>query len=76
MNNERRKQISKAVDLMTEAAQILTACAEEEQKYFDNMPESFQSGEKGTAAEDAVMNLESASDTVQNSVDEIEGLAL
>ena len=39
---------------------------DEEQEYFDNMPESRQTGDKGTKAEEAI----SAFDEALNSLDE------
>ena len=47
---------SAASDLHSEIDSI----KDEEQEYYDNMPESLQSGEKGQAAEAAVNILEEA----------------
>jgi hypothetical protein len=47
---------------------------DEEQEYFDAMPESLQSGEKGQAAEAAIESLETAQselESAETSVDEI-----
>lgn len=60
MNNERRKSISIAHALIVRAKSILEDAAAEEQEYFDNMPESFQYGEKGDAAQEAADNLDNA----------------
>jgi len=57
MNDERRKNIAKARDLLTEARVLIETARDEEQEYYDNMPESFQSGDKGekaSAAADAL----------------------
>ena len=35
---------------------------DEEQEYFDNMPEGFQNGDKGSTAQEAIDNLEAAID--------------
>jgi hypothetical protein len=51
MNKERRFQIAKAVALIREAESVLETCRDDEQEYFDNMPEGFQKGKKGEAAE-------------------------
>lgn len=58
MNKSRRQEIERAMTMLDEAKGILEACRDEEQDYFDNMPESFQSGDKGQAAENAVALLE------------------
>jgi uncharacterized coiled-coil DUF342 family protein len=38
----------------------LESLRDEEQEYYDNMPESFQNGEKGTTAEEAVSAMDTA----------------
>jgi uncharacterized coiled-coil DUF342 family protein len=74
MNAQRRKEIQAiiaAVTLLgTEITSLFTkteAVAEDvndiindEQEYFDNMPECLQEGDKGEAANQAVQNLEGA----------------
>lgn len=42
----------------------LEAIIDEEQEYYDNMPESIQQGERGTTSEDALTALREASDTL------------
>lgn len=65
MNNARRNELKsvitllqKAEQLRSEAAELLTQIQDDEQDYFDNMPESLQGGDKGTAAEEAISALE------------------
>lgn len=60
MNNERRKRIAQAQALLDEAFEILESCRDEEQEYYDAMPESLQGGEKGEAATSAIDYLEEA----------------
>ncbi len=72
MNKDRRKAIAALVTEL-EALQgklgdvrdQIDTLGEEEQDYYDNMPESFQNGEKGSAAE-------AARDALQNAYDELE----
>ena len=74
MNNDRRKQITKA-QVAFEAAQAALAIVmedfadvkdslegirDDEQEYFDNMPESLQGGDKGQNAEQAISQLDDA----------------
>lgn len=58
MNNERRKKLSdlsdKIEELKTEAENLL----EEEQEYYDNMPENLQNSEKGEKSENAIGEIE------------------
>ncbi|MFK0338738.1 hypothetical protein ACIQT7_15835 [Agrobacterium deltaense] len=60
MNKERRKEIARAAAMIEEAKGILETCRDEEQEYYDNMPESFQDGDKGNAAQEAIDALEEA----------------
>lgn len=67
MNKDRRKHIAEIVANLETVKETLSGLAsdietirEEEQEYFDNMPESFQMGEKGQAAEAAIDALDSA----------------
>jgi hypothetical protein len=53
MNAERRKQIE-------EAMHILESVRDAEQEAYDNLPESFQSGEQGDAMQSAIDSLERA----------------
>lgn len=61
MNKERRKALTALMARVEAAATELDALREafeyqqsEEQQYFDDMPESLQSSDKGTGAEDAI----------------------
>ena len=67
MNKDRRKMIAaasetiqKIVGMIEDAKSELETARDEEQEYYDNMPESLQSGEKGQAAEAAIEQLETA----------------
>lgn len=84
MNNERRKVIEaqkaqvetlleSLKDLGKQASDIkleLESARDEEQDYYDNMPESLQGGDKGERAQAAVSALEDAI----GSLEEIEDL--
>lgn len=72
MNNQRRKEINKAVGLIEEAKAILGQAQEEEQEYYDNMPESFQNGEKGERASATADNLQSAVDSLEEALSAVE----
>lgn len=67
MNNARRKAIDgliqRAQELATATQELITeieAIRDEEQDYFDAMPESLQGGEKGQKAEEAISQLDDA----------------
>jgi methyl-accepting chemotaxis protein len=98
MNAERRKRIA-AIDaegikqaietlkgLIDDARSEYEAIKDEEQEYYDNMPESFQQGDKGSKAEEIVSALESVSealdegdaalDSIVEALDNFEGTEL
>lgn len=79
MNNQRRKDIRKAADLLyklqialDEVKDILDTARNEEQEYMDNMPESLQSGEKYSNAENAVDVLEDVISNIEDIQSNIE----
>ncbi len=47
MNDARRKQLGALVSTLEQVQSDLEALKDEEQEYYDNMPEAFQSGGKG-----------------------------
>lgn len=65
MNNVRRKEIAKAVELLTQAREILQTARDEEQGYLDAMPNSFRDGEKGERAESVIEALEDAVSAIE-----------
>lgn len=76
MNKERRKRIEEACEQLQPLLDVLQECRDEEQDYYDNMPESFQQGERGTQAEGNVSILEdmiSKLEEVQSDAGSIEG---
>ena len=69
MNNDRRKQLRKAIELINEAKlkideayTIVDSCADDEQDAFDNLSENLQCSERGNAMENAIASLEEARD--------------
>lgn len=71
MNKSRREQITKAIELIDAAKSLIDTAADEERSYYDNMPESIQSGEKGDLASEAADALEQASSDLDDIVDAI-----
>ena len=72
MNKDRRKALADLVKDIEALAQRrdelvseLEAIKDEEQEYFDAMPESLQSGEKGSGAEEAIGHLETACEALE-----------
>lgn len=67
MNDARRKDIRRALDLISQAKDILETAASDEREAFENMPESTQAGDKGekmSANADALDEAASALDDI------------
>ena len=76
MNKARAKRISKLQASLSEIKDELYEILSEEQDYFDNMPEAFQQGERGSIAESAISALNDAVEaveTAEGSLDEAAG---
>ena len=72
MNNQRRKELEKARELLDEAQAIIEQARDEETEYYENMPESLQSGDKGQAAEAAAEYLSSAAEQVGEALENLD----
>lgn len=73
MNKDRRKAIAAVVAQLDELKgqmdnirQAVEDLRDEEQDYFDAMPEAFQQGEKGDTAQQAIDALDSAATEFDN----------
>lgn len=76
MNKERRNKIMTIVGKLQDIEEEIQAILDEEQDYFDNMPESLQGGEKGSAAEGAINDLESALQSCTETADSLNEAAV
>lgn len=74
MNNERRKEIERAIALTQEAASILETARDEEHEAFDNLSVGLQASERGQAIEEAVSALGSAVDSLNEVISNLEGI--
>lgn len=72
MNATRRKALKKALQMIKDAKSITVSLRDEEQDYYDNMPESFQDGEKGEKAQNAIDELDGAVSSLDDVVCNIE----
>ncbi len=72
MNKARRKELSRAVELMEEARDIIDNCIVDEQEYLENMPENLQYSEKHDIAEAAVDAMERAIESVEDAISNTE----
>lgn len=68
MNNERRKRLDEIKERICSIMNELTgdiedqlqSICDEEQAYYDNMPESIQNGERGERAQQVIDSLDEA----------------
>ena len=76
MNNQKRKELSKASALLEEAKGIIESVLEDEQDGFDNMTESLQQTERGQMMEEAISNMECAVDAVDEAISYVEDASM
>lgn len=72
MNNPRRKKLNTILEQLVEIHAALEEVRDEEQEYFDNIPENFQSSERYDKAENAVAALDDALSMFDDIADNIE----
>lgn len=72
MNKDRRQQLEKLIGELDDIKNQVEALRDEEQDYYDNMPESLQGGEKGDIATEAISQLDEAISNIEYAIDNIE----
>lgn len=72
MNKQRRANLSEAQSLLGRAAAIVERAKDEEQDSFENLPENLQSSERGEAMEDAIGELQTAIDAINDAMEHID----
>lgn len=69
MNKQKRKDLSNAVALLTQAWGIVESVLEEEQDSLDSFPEGLQGNPRYEKMESAVDNLVEASDDIDGAIE-------
>jgi hypothetical protein len=69
MNKNRRMIIERIRSDLSELLCVAEQERDGEQQSFDNIPESFQGGSKGEAAEAAIGSLETIVEGIQQAID-------
>ena len=72
MNKERRGRINDLLEQVQEIQAEVERLQDEEQEYYDNMPEAIQGGERGEIASAAIDNLSSAYDSLDEVIEYLE----
>ena len=72
MNKDRRARIQALINKLEDIREDIDFIKDEEQEYYDNMPENFQMGEKGDKAQEAIDNLNYAYSSIEEVVEYLE----
>jgi hypothetical protein len=72
MNEARRKRIRAACEALRILKLEIEGIQSEEQDAFDNIPESLQDTQKAQASDAAAQELESAADTIEETITALE----
>lgn len=72
MNKDRRARIEKIKEALEELRGQIEDLQSEEQEAFDAMPESLQQGDRGQASEAAADALQSAYDSADEAISQLE----
>lgn len=70
MNKARREQINEIKVRLQNCLEELETLRDEEQEYYDNMPEGLQYSERGEAAESAASNLSDACESLETIIND------
>ena len=71
MNNPRRKALNDIIAKLEDLKEDLEALKEEEEEAYNNLPEGFQDGEKGSAMWDAIDNMDCGIYSLEEAIDYI-----
>ena len=71
MNKQRRQKIRDVRKEIENCKENLQKILDEEQDYFDNMPENLQGSMRGSDSEDAIDIMESCIEDLENIINEL-----
>lgn len=71
MNKQRRQKIREVRKEIKNCKDNLQKILDEEQDYFDNMPENLQGSMRGSDSEDAIDTMESCIEDLENVIKEL-----
>jgi len=72
MNKARRKELDRAADMLREAYSIIESCRDDEEDAYDNLPESFQDGERGEEMQEYIDVMDEVMDQIDEAANAIE----
>ena len=71
MNNQRRKEIAKAVAMLDDVYDILDDVNCDENDAYDNMPENLQDGDRAFNMQDNIDKLDNACSSINEIMDSL-----
>lgn len=71
MNNQRRAQLRKSTELLSQATAIISSVLNEEQASYDSLPENLQESQRGEAMSDAIDYIEEALAAISEAEDNL-----
>ena len=71
MNKARRKTIEIVAASIENAISELEMCRDEEQNYYDNMPDPLRDSSRGEAADDCISNLDDAISSLEDALNSV-----
>lgn len=74
MNKQRRQKIKEVRQQIESCKNDLQVILDEEQDYFDNMPENLQGSMRGSDSEDSIDTMESCIDELDEIIKELIGI--
>lgn len=76
MNNQKRKELNKAIELLEQARSIVEDVLEDEDFGFNNLTDGLQQTMRGEAMEEAIGNMGTAIDSIDEAIGAIEDASL
>ena len=74
MNNERRKKIKKAKELLDQASELINDVMIDEDGSFNNLSEGLQQTLRGEQMEENVSEMEEALDEIEGVIEHLDNL--
>lgn len=74
MNKQNRKELERALELISEAMDIISSIKEAEEEKYDNLPEGIQESERGEQFQENIDELDTAASDLESTVETIENV--
>lgn len=75
MNKARRAKIKSAADQLERISELVESIRDDEQDYYDNIPENLQESERAGNSEAAIDALDAAIESISEAVSSLEEAA-